>query len=294
METLTLHAGKATGVVQLMGGELISFVDKQGNERLWHGDPNVWPGHAPVLFPIVCSLKNDQIVIDGQTYTIAKHGFAMRNMFRVEKLGSDFVELVLEDNEETRKEFPFAFALHVIHTLTEVGFTTEYVVENKSGKEMPFCLGGHPGIKCPMQQGERFEDYQLVFPEMENGENAFANGALISRVAPLDFFHNSRVLPLSYTYFDDMDTIILTDLKSRYVDLVHKDTGKGVRFAFPKMPVLAVWSKPINHGPYVCLEPWHGLPGFEEESGLMKDKPHVIVLNAGEAFKTGYSLSLLD
>ena len=41
MDYITLKSGNAVATVQTQGGELISFKDKKGQERLWHGDPAV-------------------------------------------------------------------------------------------------------------------------------------------------------------------------------------------------------------------------------------------------------------
>lgn len=295
METISLKAGKAVASVQIMGGELISFIDKNGRERLWHGDPDIWGGHAPVLFPVVGSLKDNQTTIAGKPYTILKHGFARKLPYRIGRRGEDFVEMILESTPETKTQYPFDFTLRLIHTITEESFSTEYWVENQSGEEMPFCIGGHPGIRCPMKEGERFEDYQLVFPQPEDGENALAPGGhLITGTEHLENFHNSQVLRLDRSLFDARDALIFTNLKSRRVHLVHKDTGKGIAFAFPKFPVLGVWTMPHKQGEYLCLEPWQGMPGWNHESGRMEDKPYVVKLAPGAAYKTWYELSLID
>ena len=35
--------------------------------------------------------------------------------------------------------YPFEFTVHVIHSITEKGFETVFLVENKSGRPMPMC-----------------------------------------------------------------------------------------------------------------------------------------------------------
>lgn len=295
MEYVTLKAGNATATVQSQGGELISFIDRHGQERLWHGDPAVWPGHSPVLFPIIGSLKDNKTLINGEFYTLMKHGFAKRLHFAVGKQGDDFVEMVLEANEETLKEFPFVFALHITHRITEDGFTTVYLIENKSEQTMPFCIGAHPGIRCPMEEGASFEDYQLEFPQREAPENALApNGYLITGTEKLDNLVDGRILPLKYETFDANDALILMNLKSRQVKLVHKESGKGVLFAFPKYPVLGIWTMPHKRGEYVCLEPWQGMPAWENESGRMEDKPFAICLAPGRCYQTWHELTIIE
>ena len=41
-----------------MGAQLTSLA-LNGNEYLWQGDPAFWGKHAPILFPIVGSLRNN-------------------------------------------------------------------------------------------------------------------------------------------------------------------------------------------------------------------------------------------
>ena len=46
-------------IVSEKGAELQSIKDANGKEYLWQADPNFWPRHSPILFPIVCSVNND-------------------------------------------------------------------------------------------------------------------------------------------------------------------------------------------------------------------------------------------
>lgn len=295
MERVKLTCGDATAEIQLRGGQIASFKTASGRQVIWQADPAVWAQHAPVLFPICGSVKDGQISIGGKMYPMTKHGFTRDPVFQVAKLGDDFVELVLTPTEESRPMYPFDFVLHVTYTLQENGFTTTFLVENRSDRVMPFCVGGHPGFVCPMEEGARFEDYQLVFPQVEDGLNALAPGGyLIDGAEYLPQLRNSNTLPLSYQLFDERDALIFTQLKSRSVDLVHKDSGKGIHFAFPKMEVLAVWTKPGAHAPYLCLEPWHGMPGQVTESGNFEDKPFATLLQPGRCYKTWFTATVME
>ena len=159
---------------------------------------------------------------------------------------------------------------------------------------MPFCCGGHPGFIVPMEAGASYTDYELVFPQVEDGRNSLCPGGyLIDGSEYLPCFHNSRVLPLSHDLFDDRDALIFTELKSRSVDLVNRSSGKGLRFSYPKMEVLAVWSMPKKNAHYVCLEPWHGMPGQVTESGRFEDKPFVTLLQPGHSWQGGYDVQLI-
>ena len=293
MSNIQLKCGATKAEVQLKGAQMVSFKVNDGREVIWQADPTVWPQYAPVLFPVCGMPKNEQVVIDGVTYPMAKHGFSRNPEFEVVKQGDDFVELVLTPNEESKPQYPFEFAFHVIYTLRENGFRTDFVVENKSDKVMPFCVGGHPGFIVPMEEGAAYTDYQLVFPEKETGRNLLVPGGRLVDGEEIIPFENGTTLPLHHGLFDERDALVFADFKSRSVDLVHKVSGKGIHFSYPKMEVLAVWSMPKKNGDYVCLEPWHGMPGQVTESGKFEDKPFVTLLGPGMSHQCGYDVQLI-
>ena len=223
-----------------------------------------------------------------------KHGFTRNAPFQVAKLGDDFVELVLEPTEESRAMYPFDFVLHVTYSLFENGYTTTFLVENRSECVMPFCVGGHPAFICPMEEDASFTDYQLVFPEKESGRVALApGGGLIDGAEILPDFRDGQILPLRHELFDERDALLFTELKSRSVTLRHQRSGKGLQFSFPKMEVLAVWTKPFMNANYLCLEPWHGMPAQVTESGAMEEKPFATLLEPGRCYKTWFTATLL-
>lgn len=294
MAEFELRYGNTTAKVRTKGAQITSFKGTDGREVIWQADPAVWAQHAPVLFPVCGSVRDGKIVIAGKTYPMTKHGFTREPDFAVSHLGDDFIDLVLTPTEESKPMYPFDFAFHVTYRLFENGYTTTFLVENKSDAVMPMCVGGHPGFVCPMEPGAAFEDYQLVFAREESGENTLApNGYLADGTEHLDELQNGRVLPLSHQLFDARDALIFAGLNSRSVDLVHKDTGRGLRFDFPKMEVLAVWTKPGANADYLCLEPWHGMPGRAQDSDNFEDKPYVTLLQPGRVYTAWFTTTLI-
>ncbi len=294
MENIKLSNGSCTAEIQIKGAQIASFKGPDGREVIWQADPAVWAQHTPVLFPVCGSVAPEGIRIDGTMYPMTKHGFTRNPDFTVAKQGDDFVELILVPTEESKPMYPFDFVFHVTYTLTDNGYITAFTVENNSDRVMPFCVGGHPGFILPMEPGADFTDYQLVFPQAEDGKNHLApGGGRIDGYEYLDCFHNNDTLPLRYELFDDRDALIFTELKSRSVKLVHKTSGKGIDFSFPKMEVLAVWTMPGKHAPYLCLEPWHGMPGVVGESGNFEDKPFVTLLKPGQSWQGSFTATLI-
>lgn len=295
MAEYQLRYGKAHATVNSVGGELVSYTAANGKEYIWEGDPSAWSGHAPVLFPVIGATIDGKVRIEGTEYEIQKHGLVRKLDFQLAKHGEDFVEYVIHSDEAMKKQYPFDFTLHVTHSITETGFKTVFLVENRSDRKMPFCVGGHPAIVCPMNAGEDFADYELKFECREHVEtqNLSSQGVIVGREM-LPEFTDTDTLKLCRRYFDERDTLIFDGLKSRSVRLVNAKTGKGVRFSFRKSDVLAIWTAPGKNANYLCLEPWCGLPAVQGENGNLEDKPHARVLEPGMSFRMGYAMDVLD
>lgn len=286
------HAG-ARATVAERGAELLSYTGKDGREYLWNGDPAVWSGHSPLLFPVIGNAMQGRVRIGGQTYEMPKHGLVRGADFSLRAQGEDFAEFGFAADAETRRSYPFDFELLVRHTLLEDGFSTSYIVENHGNARMPFCIGGHPAFVCPMREGARFEDYVVRFAQAETGENTLVNSeGYIRGKEMLPGFQNSDTLSLDYGLIEVRDTLIFENLRSRKVWLVHRESGEGLSFAFPHFDLLALWTKPGMQAPYLCIEPWSGLPAVVGESGNFEDKPYVRWLAPGERYQTGYEMRI--
>ena len=191
--------------------------------------------------------------------------------------GEDFVTLELRENEETLKCYPFPFSLKVTHRLLEDGFSTTFSVTNTGSAHMPFCVGGHTAIRIP--EGERLEDYELVFDVLEQADSHLLNPQGIIRHDGRKPMLDGNRIALDYNTFSEMDTIIFSMLRSGNVSLLHRETGRGVRLDFHEFPMVAFWTKP--GAPFLCLEPWQGCAAWDNESGKFEDKPFCTVLRPG-------------
>ena len=68
--------------IDTLGAE-IRRITVNGEDRLWSGDPDVWEGTAPVLFPMCGGLRDDKFTHGGKEYHLAKHGFAKKWILRL-------------------------------------------------------------------------------------------------------------------------------------------------------------------------------------------------------------------
>ena len=286
----TLSRGALDAAVQTRGGELVSL-RRNGKEYIWGGDPAFWSGQNPILFPIVGSLKDGQVDIGGRTFSMSRHGFARHSEFTPVEQGGDFAVLELRESGETLERYPFPFSLRVRHQLLADGFSTAFTVENTGASPLPFCIGAHTAFRCPLREGERFEDYRLVFDRREDASTLLLTPEGLVRGGAEEPMLSGGVLPLDYGIFRRLDTVIFRQLQSGSVSLVHRETGRGVKMDFSQFPIAAFWTKP--GAPFLCLEPWQGCAASDRETGRFQDKPFAVTLAPGEQKTLAYTVTLL-
>lgn len=284
-----LKKGNLQAVAQTKGGELVSLRDGSGREYIWEGDPAFWAGQNPILFPIVGSLKDGKIDIGGKHFEMGRHGFARGMEFTPVHQQEDAITLALQETQETLQCYPFPFSLKVTHQLLEDGFSTTFVVKNTGTTPMPFCIGAHTAIRIP--DGERLEEYELLFDQEERADSHLLNEqGIIRHDGRKTMLDGSGKLCLNYDLFAQMDTIIFSMLRSGMVSFVHRETGQGVQLDFHQFPMVAFWTKP--EAPFLCLEPWQGCAAWDNESGRFEDKLFCSMLQPGEEKRLSYSLHL--
>lgn len=229
------------------GGSFAS-IKANGREYLWQGDPAVWSGQAPICFPICGGLRDGHaMTMGGREVKLTRHGFARKQEWKLEEQGDNMVALSLSsaDHAELLEQYPYPFKIVARYTIDSEKVAVSYEVTNEGTEDMPFFVGGHPGFKCPLDEGESYDDYELRFEQREAAELCTA----VPSTGLIDIEHRSKNpmigqnLPLTHELFDFAETIFDV-LESRVVTLTKKTEDKGVRLTFPDMPYLIVWSKP--------------------------------------------------
>lgn len=263
----TIQNSALTVTIDSVGAQLMSVTAAGGTEYLWSGDPAYWSSRAPILFPYVGRLTDDTYTCDGRAYQMTRHGFARRTEFSVLTQGKDHITLYMEDSEESRKLYPFAFRFDVSYVLEGNTLVIVYAVESRDGRTMFFGLGGHPGFRVPLEEGRAFTDYRLTFAQpCQPWQVLMSENYMISgREAPYPL-ENGVDLPLRHDLFD-RDAIILKHF-ARSVTLSAGEGTRGLTLSCPRMRYLGIWHQPKTDAPYVCLEPWVSLPSRE---GVVED-----------------------
>ena len=261
------------------GAELIS-VKLDGKEMLHQGE--IWNRHAPILFPIVGKLKNDETKINGKIYHMKQHGFARDMEFRELEKNDVRHKYVLESNIETLEKFPFKFSLYVTHIVEEDTLETEYKVVNKDERQMIFGLGGHPAFICDYSSGK----YKIEFENKEDNIKfmSLSDGLILEKETPNILKDNC--IKLNKDSFIN-DAIIMKNIKSNKVYLKENEK-KVLEFDFTGFPYLGLWAK--IGAPFVCIEPWMNTADKVNTDGKLESKENILKLMPNEDFKCSYKV----
>lgn len=262
--------------VSPLGAELSRLRDKEGRDLLWNGDPAFWTGRAPLLFPIVGRLPGDALVHEGQSYPMLQHGFARRRGFATLEASPSRAVFGLDSDEETLRQYPFAFALRVAYTLEEATLTISATVTNPGATPLPASFGFHPAFLWPLPYGGTRADHRLVFEKAEVEPIHRPIAGLLSAATEPNPAVDALVAPDDAMF--ERDALIFTQLRSRHIRF-GVPGQPGIEVAFPDMPHLGLWSKP--GAPFLCIEPWQGYATPEGADADFAAKPGLVSIAPG-------------
>lgn len=271
----------------LLEGAMLHSLVKDEIEYLWQGDKKYWAGQAPVCFPITGVLRDSKAVAFGKPCEMKRHGVARINPFEIYEQGANFVSFIQNSSEETKKAFPFDYSLEIRYTVLKNSVTTRYTVKNTGKDRLPFVIGGHPAFNCPLESGEKFEDYTVEFsgavnqkclrPDVETG--------LVDISKRYDVLDAPNKINLDHSLFD-LDAMVFDNIKPK--SAVLSAGGRGVKIDYQDFDNLLVWSS-SNGGNFVALEPWTGISTCSDEDSVFENKRGMTVLEpdceASFAFK---------
>ena len=274
------------------GAELQSSVLKSdGTEDLWQGDAKYWGDRALNLFPICGRLWEGKYTYRGRTYEMNIHGFAWTAELPVVKQEQDRISFRLVPDEAILAQYPFRFVLTITHTLVGASVMTSLHVENCGEQEMIFAVGAHPGFNVPLGGEGKFDDWYLEFEQPAKAMSIVMSPAcfLTEDAEPLPL-EDGKILRLRHDLFDN-DALVLSDV-CRAVTLKSAVSGRQVRMEYPQMGFLGIWHAPRTDAPYVCIEPWSGLPSYDGRVDDLESKRDMIRLPEGETYENTYVITV--
>jgi galactose mutarotase-like enzyme len=287
---VSLGSGDLTAEVNPLGAQLSVLRDRTGRDLLWDGDPAVWNGRAPLLFPIVGALAGGGYRLGAKTYRLPRHGFARGKLFETVETTSGTAAFRLKADAATLAVYPFRFELEVRFVLEGPTLSVTTFVRNSGDEAMPASFGYHPAFRWPLPFGQARSSHFIEFAHDEPApvRRLNAEGLLTPARSPTPIVR--RRLALVDTLFQD-DVIIFDKIGSRSVTY-GADRGPRIRVGFPDAPYLGLWTKPQAN--FVCIEPWHGVADLEGFSGDFTAKAGVFMVAPGAAVPITITISLID
>ncbi|MDO7976040.1 aldose 1-epimerase family protein [Oceanotoga teriensis] len=278
-------------VVDSSGAQLISIKNSSNIEFLWTADKKYWGRHAPILFPIVGKVKNNEYTVNGKVFELGQHGFARDLEFDLKESSTSKLTYSLKYDENTLKKYPYKFELIITYEIIEDSLFINYEVINLDDKRIYFSIGAHPGFKCPILENESFEDYYLEFENNEtiNRECLNTELGLFSRKS-IPYLKNEKIIKLNHELFNE-DALIFKNLKSSKISLRNNKNEYSLTVDFKGFPFLGIWSQK-GESPFICIEPWYGHADFEDFDGDFSDKEDSLYLDINKKFNCTYSIKL--
>ncbi len=279
--------------VNTLGAELASIRSAvSGTEYLWQGNPDIWSGQAPILFPIVGALKDGQFADNGKIYSLPRHGLARKSTFSVIDQSKNSLGLELLSTAESMQLFPWQFSLQVHYSLHDSLLNIEYRVKNTGDTPMRFTIGSHPAFNLT----QSLEHYTVRFSATEEPVRfRLTEEGLLETTGTaytLESYGTAATqgIRLSKHVFDD-DALVFKNINSKHISLYCHDQAL-IKVHNGGAPHLGLWAKP--GAPYVCIEPWFGYSDSTDASGQWQQKPEMLILNSNCQFEHQWAIEIMS
>ena len=289
-DSLTISSGDLVATVNPIGSELSRLTFRESYDLLWNGDPAIWSGQAPILFPIVGMLVDGCYRLDDRSYEMPKHGFARTSTFKTIEHCQDTIALRLETSPATRAIYPFEFRLDLTFQVAANLLSMRANISNLDDRSMPMSFGFHPAFRWPLPFGDTRSNHQIMFeaPEPAPVRRMNAQGLLLPDAKPTPVA--GRTLMLRDSLFED-DALIFNALRSRRLTY-GAPNAPSLDIRFEHLPDLGIWTKP--GAGFIAIEPWQGYNDSVGFSGDFRDKPGVIQIAPGDARSFSMSVAVKD
>lgn len=272
--------------VNLFGAELCSVIDTKTNfEYIWQAG-NEWKRHAPILFPIVGKLINNQYEFKDKLYNLPQHGFARDLNFTLISSNTNQLIFELNSNENTKSNYPFEFKLQIVYTLENNRLKINYTVINQSNSDVYFSIGAHPAFNTTYK-GCNLNEYSLLIDKTKLISTKLYNGLTEKKHEDIDIKNN--FLKLDTSLFDN-DAIVIENNQINKIELLNNAKTHSIKMYCENWPYFGIWTKP-NNTKFICLEPWYGITDTSSHNQQFINKKGIIKLNPYSMFECDYSIA---
>jgi len=262
-------------------------------EYLFDADPAYWKRHAPVLFPIVGSLKDKKLVIDGRDYPMGQHGFARDMEFSLLEKTENSLLFALDSSEETRRLYPYDFRLLIGYELSGADIRVTWRVENTGNRPMHYQIGGHPAFYCPADSFlENQSDYYLKFDTEAPVVYRLLDGNGLLEDQSYELRTEQGFFRIPEDLFD-RDALIIEGGQNHEVSLCRPDKKPYLTVLFDA-PLYGIWSPAKKNAPFVCIEPWWGRADRTDFAGEISEREYDQVLDPKETREYSFVIRIDD
>lgn len=278
--------------VTTCGGSLTSIYDKKRNvELLYQPHEDSWQGQDIFIFPFIARLKNGYYLHNDKRYDLKNHGL-IRYMVGEDSSSKDNIKVSFKSDDKTLVRFPFDFEASITYTLVNNEIIISYDIFNTGENPLPFELGAHPAFKLPgVKRNDEFDisGNYIKFDGVKKLKLVEEEETASFVLDEIDYLETDVIL-LNKKLFNDINTIILKADDINEVTLKKRD-GSSLTLEINNATYLALWSDK-KRGDYVCIEPWLGLPDYNEPEREIYKKPHMILLEKGKHFTYSYKIKI--
>lgn len=265
------------------GAEICSIRDINGTEYLWQSTPPYWASHATNMFPFCGRVLEQIYTYKGKEYSIPNHGFAKVREFTCIHNTGNAVAFRLVSDEQTKELYPFDFILEFSYKLVGTRIEGELSVRNTGTETMIYAIGTHPGFALA-----NIEDYTVRFSG-KPVQRVFSDACLDTGKTANYPMTADNSISLHHNMFDH-DAIFFQNVDGQ-AQLIHRN-GTVITVSCPDANFWGLWHNPKTEAPFVCIEPWYGIPGREGVREDLSTKLFMIHLPAGESRKYCYSIDI--
>ena len=269
--------------VDSLGAQMVSVKNENGEEMLWQADKSVWGYHAPMLFPWAGKMKEGRFFVEGEEFAASNHGF-IRNVEHSLVLKEDnLIIFEYKATAESRKKFPYNFVFRTSYVLSGHSVHHKVDVTNIDSREFGFGLGFHPGFNLPFDDKHKTEDYYIEFDSPQSPRVLTFSDRFLIDGGSYIYDKNITWIPLKDNFFEN-DSLIFSELTTKTVSLVERDTGRRIDFDVQDFPYVTLWTAATPVTKFFCVEPWISTPDREDSSLHWEKKKHAVTLKPGEAY----------
>lgn len=250
-------------------------------EIMWQRN-DLWNAQSPILFPIVGSLKDEYYEFKGKTYHLPCHGFAKDMEYEIEEQGTNYIVLSTKYTENTLEMYPFQFLLKIRYDVLENGIHISFMVENLDSKEMPFCLGFHPGFSYAGLKQVLGDNIHLDF------YNSKAKKMLFSPT----YIQQEKPIGLSSISLTDFSKILVKERTICYQGITSFElkANKKKMIIRNEMPYISFWQKQPENPRFICIEPWEGHPDWIDTDHKLEGKKQYYTIQPNQIYKSDFKI----